>query len=610
MDYMDSPINTNVYQAQWRKTKIALAALLIFAFLSGLAIGLMAFHYLRLVKETKADVQTAYSLWKDKNFMGSMASAQEARDALARIQKLLDYKILFKFPFIGETLAAGEQIVTPSVSTLDSYISFMNTAEKIKNYGSLSYEQLPNKKEAVALVGSLLKDAANMYDNSKIIIDTAEKIGLGDWPTVQEITNDFKRFEEEDVQIAKIFYPVLEREEMTYLILIQNNDKLMPTGGYIGNFGILKVKNGEVVDFFLKDTPKFDRENRASFAITPPAPLVAYYSKTQWTLTDANWSPSFPLAAQQAQGLYKAQGGTETIDGVIAFSPEIVNGWLDIVGGVDVDGVHYDSTNFSVTPQYVKPCVEENATKCERTKLVGGKTIEGKDKVYIMDPIAQAVKAKLVGLPLKNIIQAALAFTDNIKEQKMFFYFNDPKLQEHVTESGLAGDLLNGQKDYLMVVDSNVSDARLDQYVSRNIDYKVKEVNGKLQATLALTYSYQDIRKIDPRLPNYRNYLRVYVPVGAKLIDAKGSKIDQSDELGKKVFGAFIEIATRKNKVITLTYEFPSNVLSDGIYELTMQKQLGNEYATASVSVPQADSKSPYLWQGKLDGNKIFKVKQ
>ncbi|MFA6551085.1 MAG: DUF4012 domain-containing protein [Patescibacteria group bacterium] len=609
MDYMDSPININTPQVQWQKTKIALAGLLFFAFASGLVIGLMAFHYLSLVKEARADIQTAYSLWQDKNFMGSMSSAQEARDSLARIQKLLNFKILFKFPFIGETLAAGEQIVKPSVSTLDSYINFMNTVEKIKNYGDLSYEQLPNKKEAVALIGSLLRDAANMYDSSKIIIDTANKIGLGDWPTVQEVTNDFKRFEAEDVAVAKIFHPVLEKEEMTYLILIQNNRKLMPAGGYIGNFGILKVKSGEVVDFFLKDTPKFDRENKAPFAIVPPAPLAAYYGKTQWSLTDANWSPSFPLAAQQAQGLYKAQGGTEKIDGVIAFSPEIVNGWLDLVGGVDVYGIHYDSKNFPNTPQYVKPC-KENETKCQETKLVGGKTIESKDRVYIMNPIAQAVRTKLIGLPLKNIIQAVMAFTDNVKEQKIFFYFNDPALQAHVADGGFAGDLLNSQRDYLMVVDSNVSDARLDEYVSRKVDYKVKEVDNKLQATLTLTYNYQDIRKIDPKLPNYRNYLRVYALAGAKFISVQGAAVDQSEELGKKVFGAFVEIATRKEKTITLTYELPSNVRHDGVYELTMQKQLGNEYATASISVPQAGSERPYLWQGKLNEDKIFKIKQ
>ena len=151
MDY----INPLSYapQSQWRKTKIFLASLLIFAFLSGLVIGWTAFHYLRLVKQAQTDIQTAYSLWQDDNFLASIDAARQARDTLARVQKLFDYKILFKFPFIGETLAAGERVVGPSLSSLDAYVDFAATVEKVKNYGGMSYEQMPNKKEAVAKNG-------------------------------------------------------------------------------------------------------------------------------------------------------------------------------------------------------------------------------------------------------------------------------------------------------------------------------------------------------------------------------------------------------------------------------------------------------------------------
>ena len=46
--------------------------------------------------------------------------------------------------------------------------------------------------------------------------------------------------------------------EKNYLLLFQNNLELRPAGGYIGNFGIVKVKNGNPISFEIHDTNIFD----------------------------------------------------------------------------------------------------------------------------------------------------------------------------------------------------------------------------------------------------------------------------------------------------------------------------------------------------------------
>jgi len=46
--------------------------------------------------------------------------------------------------------------------------------------------------------------------------------------------------------------------ERTYLLLFQNNLELRPSGGYLGNFGIIKVKNGKPIIFEVHDTNIFD----------------------------------------------------------------------------------------------------------------------------------------------------------------------------------------------------------------------------------------------------------------------------------------------------------------------------------------------------------------
>ena len=46
--------------------------------------------------------------------------------------------------------------------------------------------------------------------------------------------------------------------EKTYLFLFQNNLELRPSGGYIGNFGIIKIENGNPISFEIHDTNIFD----------------------------------------------------------------------------------------------------------------------------------------------------------------------------------------------------------------------------------------------------------------------------------------------------------------------------------------------------------------
>jgi len=99
-----------------------------------------------------------------------------------------------------------------------------------------------------------------------------------------------------------------------------------------------------------------------------------------------------------------------------------------------------------------------------------------------------------------------------------------------------------------MVVDSNLSTARLDQYVERKIDYTITEKEGKVTAKVTLDYHYKkEALEEDPAVPAYRNYFRVYTPVGSKLLNAN-AKFDAGEELERTVFGSFISLNPGQKK--------------------------------------------------------------
>jgi len=115
-------------------------------------------------------------------------------------------------------------------------------------------------------------------------------------------------------------------------LLFQNNLELRPSGGYLGNFGILKVKNGQVVSLEIHDTNIFDGFGRIK--TEPPQPIKDYLKIDNWQMRDANWSPDFPTSAQQAEYFYKLQGGQEEFDGIIGINAALLPDLLKLTGPV------------------------------------------------------------------------------------------------------------------------------------------------------------------------------------------------------------------------------------------------------------------------------------
>ena len=73
-----------------------------------------------------------------------------------------------------------------------------------------------------------------------------------------------------------------------------------------------------------------------------------------------------------------------------------------------------------------------------------------------------------------------------------------------------------------------------------------------------------------------RNWVRIYVPAGSKLIEFKGSTkpVKTYDELGKTVFEGFLEVPTEGLAKIIVSYTLPDKIQSQN-YKLYVQKQPG-----------------------------------
>ncbi|HYV33868.1 MAG TPA: DUF4012 domain-containing protein, partial [Candidatus Limnocylindria bacterium] len=127
------------------------------------------------------------------------------------------------------------------------------------------------------------------------------------------------------------------------LILMENNNELRASGGFIGTFGNLKLQDGHLSKINVSSV--YDLDGQLKDIIRPPEPILNVNAR--WFLRDANWFSDFPSSAKKVSNFYEMEGG-ETPDLIIAITPNIIIDWLKITGPITLPkyGVTLTAENF------------------------------------------------------------------------------------------------------------------------------------------------------------------------------------------------------------------------------------------------------------------------
>lgn len=108
--------------------------------------------------------------------------------------------------------------------------------------------------------------------------------------------------------------------------MLQNNYELRPGGGFLGQYGVLKIKDGKIISFVVEDANLLDQRIKdADIKITPPGHSPVMDRSDDELLHDSNFSPDFPTNAAKAKYFYRLGGGRERFDGVIAINADVLN---------------------------------------------------------------------------------------------------------------------------------------------------------------------------------------------------------------------------------------------------------------------------------------------
>ena len=384
-----------------------------------------------------------------------------------------------------------------------------------------------------------------------------------------------------------------------YLVLLQNNMELRPTGGFIGSYALATFTEGRLIDFEVEDVYTADGQLKGH--VEPPAELKKYLGEAGWYLRDSNWSPDFPTSALRAEWFLEKETG-RTVDGVIGVDLFLAQNVLKQIGEVEV-------------PDFEERINHQNLFERAEYHSEAGFFPGSTQKKDFLAGLTRALFEKIKRSEEKTWLSLGKAVYDSLKEKDFLVYLHDPEAMRVISNLGWDGRIggveceEGGRQclvDYLMIVEANVGVNKANYFVARNLVHQVKiEPEGTVKETLQIQYQNQSQTETFPA-GRYKNYLRVLVPRGAKLegvaIDGKKldeEKIDREEMVDKESFGFLVEVPIQEQRGVEIAYELEEKVDFEKTtqYFLLLQKQPGirdevfNFWLTAPEGVSLIEAK-------------------
>lgn len=478
---------------------------------------------------------------------------------------------------------------------------------------------------------SLLKIFQNTNKNLGeilLLVESAEehlsKVNVEDLPedkrvqfvTLRNKLSEIKNFIAGFVHNSQIFTEVLGGNgPRKYLFLFQNNQEMRATGGFIGTYGVMDIFDGRIRKFFIDGI--FNPDGQLREKVIPPAPIQKI--SAAWSLHDSNWFPDFPKSAEKASWFYEKTGGP-TVDGVITMTPLVMQELLAITGPIEMSeyGVTVDKENFVETIQQE---VEVDYDK----ELNQPKKILADLAPKIMDKIFNARN-------FSDMAKTANVLVKSLNEKQILIYSKNYEIEKILAKEGWSGEILDTQKDYVSVINTNINGFKTDGVIDETIEHRAEiGADGTVVDTVTVTRHHNggNMEKDWWNKVN-ANYMRVYVPKGSILLSAEGhtrefnsppldykalgfkidaqvqmeedsTRIDEEsgtrvyEDSGKTVFANWAYVSPQETVIVKYKYQLPFKLEMNATdrpadtYSLLAQKQSGSPGSKFKSEVVYAD---------------------
>jgi hypothetical protein len=371
-------------------------------------------------------------------------------------------------------------------------------------------------------------------------------------------------------------------KERTFLVLLQNNNELRATGGFIGSFALLRFNHGKLADFEVKDVYWADGQLKGH--VNPPKPLLGVVGDGGWYLRDSNWDPDFPKSAKTASWFLKKEIGVES-DGVIAFNLRAAQILLSQLGEVYLPDFNEKINSANLF---------ERAEFYSETNFFPGST----QKMTFLGSLGKQLFEEVKTADPQKQLMVAKAFYQALEEKEIMVWAKNEKLNQALVRNNWQGEIKQplsskhgGFSDYLMIVESNVGVNKANYFLRRGIEEMVKiTADGQISHDLKIQYENTSQSNKWPG-GDYKNFLRLYLPWGTKLaavyiwdpLDSQAVKMPLSeDQIEQKRSGDKLEVSfsltvpVSARRLVEIEFSQKAKIEGKGFYYARYwQKQSG-----------------------------------
>lgn len=418
-----------------------------------------------------------------------------------------------------QTIAPALSLVSPrQVEDTGNFISILGSGQAVLEsvldaytLGNQLYQGLLGKQEVdhqaitaalrVNLVGlsEKLSQIQLLIGKIELPFGYGEKLKAGD---LNQQINLLKSQINLSLPLLNLVAAITNNKELQrYLFIIQDQNELRPSGGFITSYGIVTLDQGKIVGWQVGSSLTLDRliEGR----IEPPSILKNLLGQTNWLFHDSNLDADFAHSANQVAWFYERFKSTK-LDGVIGLNLNFLNFILDEIGALSLpDG------------QTVAP---DNLNQLASNPTAG----RGVD---VVTAITQALSDKFLSGEIK-FAALARSFLKTITYNETNLWFRDPRFISLGKEARLAGEIkpfdchpqlsaFTCRPDTIYLNEANFSVSKINFYLKRKQIYLVEiKDGGEVDYTLTYDYSYP-VPAPTNLSQTYKAYYQFYLPLGS-----------------------------------------------------------------------------------------------
>lgn len=314
--------------------------------------------------------------------------------------------------------------------------------------------------------------------------------------------------------------------EKNVMLLFQNNAEIRGSGGFIGSYAIVTVKDHAIkkLDF---QTNIYKLDNAAvSFLNVPAPPEYDVLAGGKLFLRDANYAVNGPESFAKILELYKLESGVD-LDGIVAMDTSLITALLKITGPITLPqyGLTVTSENFLTD---VQTEIEQNYFQRDGNKQ------ENEPKRILADMLPLVLNLTLKKFQTTNERDSVMEILKEAISAKHFMLFSrDNSVQEKIEYNNIGGKLAQGEFDYFLSHSTNIIGGKSSLNIKEDVTDLVDiGSDGSINHNITIKRQHQG-SGVWPDRANV-NLMRVLLPPGSELQEFKPVTGDFQPHMDKK----------------------------------------------------------------------------